>query len=705
MAEKYDIDGARAAGISDAEIADTLAPKMNYDIAAARKAGVPDNEIADALAGKFNLMNPNLERQGAKAQGLEVGGDPLKTIGGAGLAGALIGAGGAELVGGAAKLTGMLPQTRALQPFLETTAAGLRNAGRVAPAISGGIAGITGETAGQAADAMGAPWPVAEAARFAGGAIGPESGVLASWAVRNKLGIPAIVNKLKEMTGKEVALTEAQKKFLEAEIAKLSGGATDADLESIGSLMSAEGQRMMTGADVRLARALRGQSSDGTMAGTPPVDLSTIGQSIRDKVIPQFQAADQAQKKAYEATQKFRDQIVTAKESNGSFVNSLREYQDLVEFLRAQLVDGRHSPDVARGYKKILDSISVEQPTGEPLTAMLTPRPPKSPSFQQIDDARRQLGDAFRGKPAEGYEALDANRAKDVYMRLRDLQVKYAGGPSGPQDKLLSDYAADIPGLEKFTSKIGKKVTALDQYREGVYATDPKDIPTAFFKSRQSFKDLVALTGDEKVANAAALEYANRQLVGKDAAATRKWMADQEWISSAPSVRVLVENYANRLETSAKSVASAEEFVKQVKGNTRLLLAQKMPAQKAVDLVEASLQGKTELMDVIGPVIAKSPQARQEMLRAVSRVVADNSLTQTSARNTMTLFNRNLRPMLEKANIADKASLDFIAERLDNISKMKVPEPQKLGLARRLLLQGVAGWEASRESRALMVPD
>ena len=50
----YDLEGARKAGIADADIASALAPKLNYDLDAARKAGVPDREIADALAARFN---------------------------------------------------------------------------------------------------------------------------------------------------------------------------------------------------------------------------------------------------------------------------------------------------------------------------------------------------------------------------------------------------------------------------------------------------------------------------------------------------------------------------------------------------------------------------------------------------------------------------------------------------------------------------
>ena len=50
----YDIEGARNAGLSDAEINDYLASKYKYNLAGAREAGVPDTEILNHLVKKAN---------------------------------------------------------------------------------------------------------------------------------------------------------------------------------------------------------------------------------------------------------------------------------------------------------------------------------------------------------------------------------------------------------------------------------------------------------------------------------------------------------------------------------------------------------------------------------------------------------------------------------------------------------------------------
>jgi len=69
----YDISAARQAGISDEEIADVLAPKMNYDLDGARKAGISNAEIADALSSKFNKFPTLSERANAGVGGINRG--------------------------------------------------------------------------------------------------------------------------------------------------------------------------------------------------------------------------------------------------------------------------------------------------------------------------------------------------------------------------------------------------------------------------------------------------------------------------------------------------------------------------------------------------------------------------------------------------------------------------------------------------------
>lgn len=51
----FDLEGARKAGYSDAEIADILARRFNFDLSAARSAGYSDGEVIAQLAGKASI--------------------------------------------------------------------------------------------------------------------------------------------------------------------------------------------------------------------------------------------------------------------------------------------------------------------------------------------------------------------------------------------------------------------------------------------------------------------------------------------------------------------------------------------------------------------------------------------------------------------------------------------------------------------------
>lgn len=54
----YDLQAAREAGISDGEIVNALAQKLNYDVEGAMRAGVSEGEIADVLTQRYNSSAP-----------------------------------------------------------------------------------------------------------------------------------------------------------------------------------------------------------------------------------------------------------------------------------------------------------------------------------------------------------------------------------------------------------------------------------------------------------------------------------------------------------------------------------------------------------------------------------------------------------------------------------------------------------------------
>lgn len=628
--------------------------------------------------------NPNLIHQGDKAyRGLSPTGERFADIGGATVLGGAMGAAAPEILGAAANVAGAFPATAGLRGPLTFMSNAARAAGRPASAASGAIGGLTGETAGQAVELVGGGPTAAEIARFAAGGIGPEAANLAAWAVKNKGGIPFIVNKLREATGKEVKLSEAQTKYLDEQIAALRGGEkTDQSLEAVGSIMGDRGRNLLDTADHQMVAALQQGSQVGKPGAFSGKTNADIGERLRDVITTRNQSFLDARSKQYKDTQRIRDLNVTNRENSGLTVDKMPEYTDLVNSIRGELVGGMRSPTVQAGYQKILSEIENKNEVG-------------TTSFQALDDVRRSLGEAFRGKPPQGYEAIEKGAAKDLYQKISNLQKKYAG-PA--QEKLLEDYHAATEGMQVFSSKAGKKATALDQFREGNFATDASTLPSTYFKTRASIQALKDLTGSNKEVAVAALEHADKELAGKTGPQIREWMTkNAEWLSEVRPVQGLVNKYATRLEESERSLSNAVAFGKQAASDAAILTKHPIPAQRAVDMIRSmDKPSGAEAFLKIAPIISQSPETKSQMVNAVRQVVAD----QSTAKGAIDLFSRNIRPFLEQSGIAQKTEMDFIAGQLDKIQKMQVPESEKLGWARRMLLQATGTWAASAATRA-----
>lgn len=718
MAE-YDLESARKAGVSDGEIANALAPKLNYDLEGARKAGVSDKEIAEALTSKFNSTpggaatgNPSITNKSRPSLGNGRDLTPFADIGAATAVGGGLGAASKEILTGAGNVIGSFPYpaARTVGGFLKGAGQIIGAGGRAAPAATGALSGAIGETAGQAAD-VAFPDSVAipEATRFIAGGIGPETGKIVPWALK-KIGSPAatvseIVDFLRRVTGKEANLSAEQKAYLEQQIGEIRGGAkTNDPLEKVGSLMGERGRNLMDLGDQQLIAAQ--QRAAGVQAPGQGRELADIGGDLRTQITKRNQAAIDARAAQYANTEKARDALVAGREGAGSYVNSLPEYQGIIDSLKSQLDNSeamKRSPDVQRSIQKVLSELQSGETipgdkklvqNGLNLDLQETAGTPKPTTFQAIDDVRRKLGELFKGKPAEGYEALNDARGRELYAQLTDLQKKFTGGDTGPHAKLLEDYHAQSEALAPFRSKMGKKATALDQYQEGQFASDASTLPASYFKTRVSVQALNELTGDKNKVNAAALDFANKELAGKDAAGVRQWLGkNSEWLAETGPTRTIIDRYATKLEGVERSLKNAQDFAEQAAKDNTMLTRNALPAQRAVDLIKS---GDTELWSKAIPAITQSTQAKVQMVNAVRQVVAD----QASAKATGDLFSRNIRPFLEQSGIASVAEMEHITQRLANIQAMNVPEAERLGIAKRVILQAAGAWASSAAARA-----
>lgn len=648
-------------------------------------------QLFGSTAGGAATGNPSIQAQGRKAlrQDVSLFG-PAAAIAGATGIGAAMGAVGGDVLQGVGRAVGATPQGRALGPVLENTGRAMA-ANRGQAALIGAVTGAAGESAGQMVELSGGPQWLAEGARFGVGALTPELAKAATHIVKNvgpfllswKTSPVAKALATKLEGGELKSLTEREAEYLNQLRDELRGGAkSDVPLDAVGASMGQEAARFERGGQIALTRAQADLQNLSPVTQRTLRESADIGGELSGAINQRLGVSIAARDKAYANNQRARDAVVSGKENAGTFVNSMPEYQALLDSIKAQLVPGQRDPDVQAGLQKVLNSLSNPDKDvfgqAKPIT------------FQALDDLRRKLGEAYRGKPDQGYEAIKGGIARDLYNRVSNIQKQFAGPV---QSKLLDDYAMRTEGLEVFHSMRGRKATAMDRYDPTQFATDPSSLPGTYFKTRASIEALKELTGNVSLVNRAAIDHAAAELQGATGPQARAWLQkNSEWLGEVPMVRQLVDRYATRLEGAERGLANAQEFAKQAAKDANLLRGSSLPAQRAVDLIKS---GNVELWEKAAPAIANSPQSKQILFSAARQVLADEA----TSKGVIDFFSRNLRPMLERTGSASATQLDFVAQKLAQIKNLQLPEQEKLGMAKRLLLQGIAMEAASGTAR------
>ena len=331
-------------------------------------------------------------------------------------------------------------------------------------------------------------------------------------------------------TEANAALNEAETAArVELAAAKKSGGLAE---EQVGYLTTLKDQTTTAAKQTRLE-----------IGKERPLGNTEIGDELRKVAVKREEKFRTDASDRYNAAAAEVNKDVAKLETGGITIDKNPAYKKLVSDLEAELVPGKNSKDVAAGYKKILDQI-----TG-PV------------SYNSIDQSRKLLGDSFGNPRITGYETLERDVQQDIYKRLRDIQVKFAGPKA---DQMLRDYADSRPELAVFGSKAGQQLTGLDRSALTRFANDPAGMPAYFFKTPTAFQNLVDLVGDKALATQAGLDHITAQLVGKDTSATvRNWMrTNTEMLNAVPGSKVAVDRYANALETAEKSNASIDVGIK-----------------------------------------------------------------------------------------------------------------------------------------------
>ena len=687
--------------------------------------------------------------------------------------GAAVGAAAPELFTLAGGAAAAFPLTAPAAPFLFSTGQAMRGQ-RLAQAGLGALGGFGSGAAGETAEAMGASPATVEAIRLGGAIVVPEFANAATFAIRKGfqglLGLNtagAVSAVAKDLGVDEAKLTPSQRAFIEKQISDIRGK-TKAGVpqEKIFADLNAEAERVAAEAAQRAGGVERAGTAAGleqkrkamqaaglaedvgasgkqlideakskiSRVGDPSQETSSIGNTIRERIVNRFSTESVQRSQAYKQQEAIRDAAVAEKESKGILVDSLPEYKSLITDLRNKLLIGqtaqqqKTAPVTERGvlqvYQNIYDAITARRvatafdSAGKPTAFKTFPT-----SFQALDDVRRRLGDAAFGKEVEGYSAIGTKLAEKYYGKISEIQSKFAGDA---QDVLQRDYEMASRLLEKYKSKAGERATALDRFDATRYKTDAQSLPKDYFKSEQSVKDLIDLTGDRAFVTTEASNFAANQLRNlKDATAVRRWSnANSDWLKALPEVNAKVSSYLNALERAegfAARSAKVQKGIEQrgkmagVEGEALEKVAGKeaakitKEAEKMVDRLigskEAPLQvknmilsGDRETWNAIAPVISKSAKGKETLADAVSQIMADRA--STGMRSAGITFRENVAPALRRTGLMDEAKISQLQSQLDEIAKVAINEEQKLSLSQRLLRNAITGYAAPGVYRA-----
>jgi len=684
----------------------------------------------------------------------EISGSEIAGATGYGTAAGVLAPKAMRIAGKGLKMIPTVP-TRAAGTFLETAGQLAGKVPMARRAVGGGIAGGTGSTAEQTAEVLGAPKIVSIPAGFATGVVTPElekaieklvakagsvvfgtqgmtSAIMQDLASQGVKVAPKVA-ELIERKVNEFRKAPKGKDPQEALYDALRTGTTDITETAAQAARQAQGQgaaamteaerragKMGTAAertkdisDKALAEAKQARSSIGS-----PRDESNIGSTLRDKIVNLY--GDIAGKRSadYLAQKKIRDDIVNQKESAGQLVAATQEYKDLLGELRNKLLIGakaqeqKTAPVTEKGvldaYRNIYDAVSARRvaiafdDAGKPTAFKTFPT-----SFEALDDVRRRLGDVAFGKEVEGYTAIGKNIAEDFYKKISNIQSKFAGES---HDTLQSSYEMASRLIDKFKSKAGQKATAIDRFDPARFSTDPASLPRDYFSSKQSVKDLLELTGNDKAfVVKEASDYVSRQLGSSSrqtAKAAKDWAYKNEsWLNELPEVKAKVSAYvaglerAERIADKSKKAAAqlvpmekatiregeraldaaraaGEKITKEAEQRVKTILGSQFPNEEIEKLM---LSGDLGRWAEVAPILARSEVGKANMEQAVRQV-----MSRVSPRSMGDVFRDNVRQRLETTGLVPAGKLDQMQADLDYISSLTISPEQKMTMLQKL---------------------
>ena len=502
-----------------------------------------------------------------------------------------------------------------------------------------------------------------------------------------------------------------------------------------------------------------------------------IGAALQNKVKATDDAQVKALQEAFGNDKKIRDEIVAKQEAAGIFPENTEAFKNTLAFLNDKLVKGRQPAErvkidvteqgVKNAYERVREAMlnkrvmmegtdaeiaqqvaAIEKAGGRvqkgtnPATGEPAYYRVYKTSFEALDPVRRKLGEAFDGTPVEGFEGLLKDQAKDLYGRIRSIQVEYAGGKDGPQDLLLRNYSEGKDILNALRIPAGRKMIGADKLNPEYLTQDPSEIPAAFFRTKKGVQDLLQITKDPALVEGAASDYLARKLSGKNTKEINDFLKDnKEWIDLFPGLSgrvksavsalergesvgpktgklaealrteiknlpIAAEQQAGKVRTEAEKEAAARaqagfKRAADIRETGKKMAATVTPEQAkiesilgkgdpTVEIEKLISSGETTKLRDAAPFIKSNPQLLDSFNRAL-----DITLSRMNPKNVLDDYERIIKPALLNTGLISSQKAAELSQRIRTV-QMTLEPSAAAQTARWIIKTGISGEAGTR---------
>lgn len=335
----------------------------------------------------------------------------------------------------------------------------------------------------------------------------------------------------------------------------------------------------------------------------PVQNASELGDTVRTATQKKFDDISDNMRKGDTQFREAMEEVAADREANGVYVTDMPVYKDIIKKSRA-VVDpdpvmrpntGKVPANSAGAglHKLVLDHLSPDFVRLDPdLVPQVLQQGGKvvqrggevgreiPPSFKNVDELRRQLGEAANRGELEGYGAINKMEARDLYGKVTSLMDQYS---EGTHADVQANWRMGKKALEDYEkSKMGRNLVGLQKGTDN-YAAPASSIPGRIISGGRDAVDQATFVAGEQPVRDMLRGHIQNELRGKNAAQLESAIAPgtqlADVLSTDSDLAAAVREHINN--TRAAEQAGSRAKVLAGRADTNMGRADKYDAKAA----------------------------------------------------------------------------------------------------------------------------